>query len=122
MNAPYRVILSEMTTTVLRSLTTKTGLSANVLARFAMLISFEEPDAPAVDAGKPGLTINRTTLFGELEPFLMSAFALRSRNASAPGAAKELANHIARGAAYLNVRVQSLTDLLSVVGERAGAA
>jgi DNA sulfur modification protein DndE len=122
MTAPYRVVLSETTTSVLRSLTSKTALSANVLARFAMLISFEEADPPANDAGKPGLTINRTTLFGELEPFLMSAFALRSKSASGPGAAKELANHIARGAAYLNVRVQSLTDLLAVVQERAGAA
>jgi DNA sulfur modification protein DndE len=115
MSAPYRVTLSEMTTSILRSLTTKTGLSANILARFAMLISFEDPDPPATDAGKPSLTINRTTLFGELEPFLMSAYALRSKAAGGPNAGKELANHIARGAAFLNVRVQSLTDLLALV-------
>jgi DNA sulfur modification protein DndE len=115
MKAPYRVTLSEMTTSVLRSLTTKTGLSANILARFAMLLSFEDGDPPAVDAGKPDLTINRTTLFGELEPFLMSAYALASKSAGGPGAGKDLANHIARGAAFLNVRVQSLTDLLALV-------
>jgi DNA sulfur modification protein DndE len=115
MSAPYRVVLSEMTTSVLRSLTSKTGLSANLLARFAMLISFEDSDLPAVDAGKPGLTINRTTLFGELEPFLMSAYVLASKAAHGPGAGKDLASHIARGAGFLNVRVQSLTDLLAVV-------
>jgi hypothetical protein len=80
-----------------------------------MLISFEEVDAPAVDAGKPGLTINRATLFGELEPFLMSAYALASQRSGGPGVGKDLANHIARGAAFLNVRVQSLTDLVALV-------
>jgi len=115
MSAPYRVSLSEMTTSVLRSLTSKTGLSANILARFAMLISFEDPDPPAIDAGKSGLIINRTTLFGELEPFLMNAYSIASKAAGGPTASKDLANHIARGAAYLNVRVQSLTDLLAVV-------
>jgi DNA sulfur modification protein DndE len=114
MIAPYRVVLSEMTTSVLRSLTTKTGLSANVLSRFAMLISFEDRDPPANDAGKPGLTINRTTLFGELEPFLMSAYGLTNKAVAATNAGRDLANHIARGATYLNVRVHSLTDLIAV--------
>jgi len=112
--APYRVVLSETTTSVLRSLTSKTGLSANLLARFAMLISFEDNDPPAIDAGRPALTINRTTLFGELEPFLMSAYALTSRSAANAKLGKDLANHIARGAAHLNVRVKSLADLLAV--------
>ena len=115
MTAPYRVVLSEMTTSVLRSLTSKTGLSANILSRFAMLISFEDRDLPANDAGKPGLTINRTTLFGELEPFLMSAYALTNKTSTGQNSGKELANHIARGATFLNVRVQSMTDLMAVV-------
>jgi DNA sulfur modification protein DndE len=109
-----------MTTSVLRSLTTKTGLSANILSRFAMLISFEDRDPPADDAGKPGLTINRTTLFGELEPFLMSAFALTRKETTSANSGKELANHISRGATYLNVRVQSLVDLLAVVHDLPG--
>ena len=117
MNAPYRVVLSEMTTSILRSLTSRTGLSANVLSRFAMLISFEEPDVPATDGGKPGLTINRATLFGELEPFLMSAYALTSKAVAGSNAGKDLTNHIARGAAYLNVRVHSLADLMAVVND-----
>lgn len=117
MKAPYRVTVSEATTSILRSLTAKTGLSANILARFAMLISFEDRDPPAVDGGKPSLTINRTTLFGELEPFLMSAYALTSKTARGPNSGKDLANHIARGAAFLNLRVQTLTDLLGLVAK-----
>jgi DNA sulfur modification protein DndE len=99
----------------MRSLSQKTGLSANVLSRFAMLLSFEDVAPPAVDAGKPGLTINRATLFGELEPFLMSAYTLRGQSPSKQNVSKDLANHIARGAGFLNVRVQSLPDLLAVV-------
>jgi DNA sulfur modification protein DndE len=116
MTAPFRVVLSEGTTSVLRSLTSKTGLSANLLSRFAMLISFEDSDPPALDGGKPALTINRNTLFGEMEPFLMSAYSLsRTTPSLQQQVGKDLANHIARGAAFLNVRVQSLPDLLSVV-------
>ena len=116
MKAPYRVLLSEQTTANLRSLTQKTGLSANILSRFAMLISFEDSTAPAADAGKGLLTINRTTLFGELEPFLMAAYSLVARNNGA-NAGKDIGDHIARGAAYLNVRVDSIPEFLAVVND-----
>ena len=116
MTAPARVILSETVTSLLRSLTAKTGLSANILARFAMLMSFEEPDTPATDNGKAGLTINRMTLFGELEPFLMSAFVLSPHyRGNSTNVSKDFANHIARGVARLNVRIQSLSDLAVLV-------
>ncbi len=115
MNAPYRVVLSEATTSTLRSLTQKTGLSANLLARLAMLISFEMPDAIVPDSGKPGLTINRSTLFGELETFLMSAYALAGGRPGSPNSGRELAGHIARGSGFLNLRIESMTDLLAVV-------
>jgi hypothetical protein len=85
-----------------------------------MLISFEDRDVPANDMGKPGLTINRTTLFGELEPFLMSAYALTSKANVGSNPGRDFANHIARGATFLNVRVQSLTDLLAVVHDLPG--
>jgi DNA sulfur modification protein DndE len=116
MKAPYRVTLSETTTSVLRSLTQKTGLSANILARCAMLISFEDRSAAAEDNGKGELVINRTTLFGDLEPFLMSAYSLTPKT-SASSAGKDIANHIARGAAYLNVRVESIPDFLGIVND-----
>lgn len=116
MKAPYRVSLSANATKILRSLTQKTGLSANILARCAMLISFEDVAPPAVDNGKSELVINRTTLFGDLEPFLMSAYSLTPKS-SAAAAGKDIANHIARGAAYLNVRVESIPDFLAIVND-----
>ena len=116
MKAPQRVQLSEKTTANLRSLTQKTGLSANILSRFAMLLSFENPVPPAADLGHPGLTINRTTLFGELEPLLMAAYVLAPQLNSA-SSAKDIASHIARGSAYLNVRVNSVPDFLAVISD-----
>lgn len=116
MKAPYRVVLSENATSLLRSLTQKTGLSANILARCAMLISFEDATPPASDNGKGELVINRTTLFGDLEPFLMSAYTLTPKS-SAGSASKDIANHISRGAAYLNVRVGSIPEFLSIIND-----
>ena len=116
MKAPYRIALSGNATSILRSLTQKTGLSANILARCAMLISFEDPIPPVIDAGKGELSINRTTLFGDLEPFLMSAYSLVPRS-SGTTVGKDIANHIARGAAYLNVRVESIPDFLAIIND-----
>ena len=115
MNAPYRVVLSDSTTTTLKALTQKPGLSANILSRFAMLVSFEIHDDVATDIGKPGLVINRTTLFGDLETFIMSAYAISGGKSGEQGCSKELSAHIARGAAYLNIRTESLTDFLDVI-------
>lgn len=70
---------------------------------------------PVEDSGKSDLVINRTSLFGELEPFLMSAYSLVAKSPSNAG--KEIANHIARGAAYLNVRVDSVSDFLGVIDD-----
>jgi len=117
MNAPYSVVLRETTTSTLKSLTQKTGLSANILARFAMLISFEMTDQIVPGSGKPGLTINRVSLFGDLETFLMTAFALAGGKANGGSGGKEMAGHIARGAAYLNLRCSTLTDFLATVSE-----
>lgn len=82
-----------------------------------MLLSFENLAEPANEGGKPGLTINRATLFGELETFLMSAFALRVSKSSGKNSSRSLANHIARGVGFLNVRVHSVTDLIGLVND-----
>jgi DNA sulfur modification protein DndE len=108
----HRITLSQLATNNLKHLAGKTGLSPNVVARFAMLVSFEQPDPPANDLGQPDLTINQTTLFGDLEPFLMTAFlSAATADQSEAGSAKLLAAHVARGAAFLNLRVSNIGDL-----------
>jgi hypothetical protein len=77
-----------------------------------MLISFEQDSEPAEDGGPPDLTINQSSLFGDLEPFLMSAFRLRTGQLDRTVVAKTLVAHVARGAAFLNVRVDSIADLV----------
>lgn len=115
MIAPARVTLSSSTTMVLRQLASKTGLSPNVLARFAMLFSFEQPNVPGKDVGQADLTINKSTLFGELEPFLLAAYVARSPAANDADIARDLAAHIARGANHLQRRVKSIFDLAELV-------
>jgi len=109
--APPRVALSETTTSALRQVAAKTGLTPNVVARFAMLVSFEQRHAPAPDMGAADLTINRATLFGEIESFLLAAFLAVHPNADESTTSKLIASHIARGARFLNLRVNSLFDL-----------
>ena len=66
------------------------GLSPNIVARFAMLVSFEQDFEPAEDSGPPDLTINQSSLFGDIEPFLMSAFAFRAGTLDRAAATKAL--------------------------------
>lgn len=115
MIAPARVTLSSVTTTALRQLSTRTGLSPNVLARFAMLLSFEQPNDPAKDSGQGELTINKSSLFGEIEPFLLAAFVARNPNTVDADVSREIAAHIARGAIFLQRRVKSVFDLAEIV-------
>lgn len=116
MMIPQRVTLSKATTSKLRQVAAKTGLSPNIVARFAMLISAEEKHEPAQDVGPPDLTINRSSLFGELEPFLVSALFGAQTRLSDAGVARSVAAHIGRGASHLSVRVKSIFDLARIVG------
>ena len=111
MITPQRVSLSHATSISLKQLASRTGLSPNIVARFAMLLSFEQEFDPAEDTGQPDLTINQSSLFGELEPFLMSAFAFRCGKLDRQSAARVLAAHVARGVNFLSVRVESLADI-----------
>jgi len=76
-----------------------------------MLISFEQRHMPARDNGPAELTINRATLFGEIEPFLVNAFRATSKDATDGGATWLWAAHISRGANYMQRRVNSIADL-----------
>jgi DNA sulfur modification protein DndE len=116
MTAPSRVTLSESTTNTLRQLASRTGLTPNLLARIALILSFEQRSAPAQDLGPSALTINRTSLFGDIEPFLVNAFRAVSKDVSDPSAAARLwSAHIARGSKYLQRRVNSIVDLAEVL-------
>jgi DNA sulfur modification protein DndE len=110
--APARVTLSRSTTTCLKQLSQRTGLSPNIIARFAMLVSFEQDCEPAEDTGPPDLTINQSSLFGDLEAFLMSSFRLRTGGVERGAVSRILVSHIARGASFLSVRVDSISDLV----------
>lgn len=110
MNLPHRVTLSATTTNTLRQLAAKTGLSPNVLARFALLVSLNQAHSPVEDTGTPDLTINRSTLFGDIEVLLASALVASSEGSTSVSP-KAISAHIARGAAHLQLRIASIADL-----------
>lgn len=114
MKSISRVTLSQMTTANLKQLSAKTRLTPNIVARFAMLVSLEQDSAPVDDNGKADLVINQSSLFGDIEPFLLTAFHAKSKGVPDTQRAKLLAAHISRGAAYLNLRVASITDLVKL--------
>lgn len=110
MNAPLRVALSESTTASLRHLSAKTGLSPNIVSRFAMCASLEMPDHPVEDSGASALTINQSSLFGELEPFLMAI--LVNSTPREISLSKRVAGHIARGVKLFHGNIDSLEALV----------
>jgi DNA sulfur modification protein DndE len=112
--APQRVTLSSTTTKAIRQLALKTGLTPNIVARFAILVSLEEPDCPAADSGEVELTINRASLFGELEPFLLTALLASESGSSEKQLSKTTAAHIARGARLLLSQANSIVDLVEL--------
>ncbi|HEX5275180.1 MAG TPA: DndE family protein [Candidatus Rubrimentiphilum sp.] len=114
MKSVARVTLSHTATANLKQIAQKTRLTPNVIARFAMLASFEHDSIPAPDLGKPELVINQSSLFGELEPFLLTAFSAKTKGVVDSDRSKLLAAHIARGAAHLTLRVNSVIDLVKL--------
>lgn len=117
MKSVSRVALSQVATSNLKQVSAKTGLTPNIVARFAMLVSFEQDGEPVDDNGKPDLVINQSSLFGDIEPFLLTAFNAKSKGVSDAQRSKLLAAHIGRGAAYLNLRVSSIVDLAKLCAQ-----
>jgi DNA sulfur modification protein DndE len=111
MNIPQRVVLSTGATENLRRLAAKVQLLPNVTARFALIASLNQSHTPALDNGPAGLTINRVTLFGDLETFLMTALFAKHKVASDMSIARLISAHINRGVNHLQLRVDSLFDI-----------
>ena len=111
MKAPLRITLSMAATNTLKQLSSRTGLSPNIVARFAILASLELLDQPIDDAGTPDLTINQATLFGDLEPFLMAAISYHARQAHSTSPSRLVANHIARGASILHAKIVDIPSI-----------
>ncbi len=110
----------------LRSLRQRTGLTPNLLCRFAIMVSLEEGPIGAVPPpDEEGMEFNAYTLTGEFGALFASL--LRSVEEAGSKAATlsdnellvRMRGHIHRGVGTLSVRIKSPLDVLRLVPEAA---
>ena len=112
---PHRIRVSEQSTAKLKYLKSKTGLTPNILCRFAFLLSarsMRRVTRGSVDLG--GQEFNAPTLFGEhqaLYELLLVRYVETARDDREPGAI--IANHIENGLHKMG-HVRGLEDLVSL--------
>ena len=112
---PHRVRVSEQATARLRFLKSKTGLTPNILSRFAFVLSAR--DLRRVTRGSADLSgqeFNAPTLFGEhqeLYDLILVRYVETARDDREPAAI--IANHIENGLHKMG-HVRSLEDIVDL--------
>ena len=112
---PNRVRISELASSRLRYLKSRTGLTPNILARFAFTLSIREARSLVVAETTPdGQEFNAPTLFGEHQRFY-ELLLIRYINATGDSrhAGLVIANHIDIGLHKMG-HIRSLTDISSL--------
>lgn len=110
----------------LRSLRQRTGLTPNLLCRFAIMVSLEEGPLGAVPPpDEDGQEFNAYTLTGEFGALFVAMIrATEELGAKAPSLSDDellarMRGHIHRGIGTLSVRIKSPLDVLRLVPEAA---
>ena len=98
----------------------RTGLTPNLLARFALCLSLKEKSAPILSQyDKEGNDIEPSVLFGEYEPLYLGLMKNRLKKDGLPES--ELNDmtrcHINRGVIALSPRIQNLGDFYELIKE-----
>jgi DNA sulfur modification protein DndE len=112
---PNRIRIPKGTTELLKQVKARTGITPNILARFALALSIENSgNSKVVPTDTDGSELNLATLFGELEHHFEALLKQRygELNESVCGAL--ISGHIERGAHALR-RIKSPVDLLDLL-------
>lgn len=120
-----RVRLSEKATNRLTQLKARTGLTPNIMARFALCYSLNDPSIPnPMEYDEKGIEINRYTLTGEWDQLIIAILKERCLTDGLDPEtelAPQLRAHINRGTFGIFPLVKGLGDLQSLlVHESAG--
>ena len=114
-----KVFLSADNTQKVRTLKGRTGLTPNILCRFALSLSLRDPGVPDPTAfPNDGMEFNRYTLFGPHEVILLALLRQRcvqDRLDPDLDLAEQLHAHINRGIGILYPRLRSIYDLGQMV-------
>ena len=116
-----RVKISSRSTRTFGMLKTSTGLTPNILARFAICISIKQQGIPNPDEyNKEGSEITPNVLFGEYESIYLALMLnrLKQDKLDPKHYLDEMVRaHLNRGAIGLKQRVQDLSDFYDLIKE-----
>ena len=116
-----RVKISSRSTHTFGMLKASTGLTPNILARFAICISIKQQGIPNPDEyNKEGSEIAPSVLFGEHEPIYLALMLnrLKQDKLDPTHYLDEMVRaHLNRGAIGLKQRVQDLSDFYDLIKE-----
>lgn len=114
------IITSTKSQALLGRLKAKTGLTPNLLARFAICLSIKENSIPnPSEYDKDGSVLEPSVLFGEYEQIYHGLMRNRLKNDSLDES--ELTDmtrsHLNRGVITLNSRIDNLGDFYDLINE-----
>ena len=119
-----KVFLSTENTQKVRTLKGRTGLTPNILCRFALALSLGDPGVPDPSAySNDGMEFNRYTLLGTHEVLMLALLRQRCiQDGLNPDEdlAEQLRAHINRGISVLYPRLRTLSDLGEMVMQANG--
>ena len=114
-----KIFLSADNTQKVRTLKGRTGLTPNILCRFALSLSLRDPGVPDPAAfPNDGMEFNRYTLLGPHEVILLALLRQRCvQDGLDPDSdlPEQLHAHINRGVSILYPRLRSISDLGKMV-------
>ena len=116
-----KIKLSAKSQNILGRMKARTGLTPNLLARFALCLSIKEKSSPnPKEYDKDGSEMEPTVLFGEHEPlyFGLMRNRLEKDGKNIEDDLNEMTRcHINRGVIALTPRIQSLEDFYELIKE-----
>lgn len=116
-----RVKLGLRAQNLLGQLKRKTGLTPNILARFAICLSLKDPSIPNPDEfDEKGSELHPDVLFGEHEKMFMALMIKRLKHDGLDPKIylqKQLRAHLNRGTIALWPRINDLSDFYELVKE-----
>ena len=113
-----RIRLSAKSQNLLGRLKARTGITPNLLARFALCMSIKERSVPNPDEyDKDGSEIETSLLFGDYEPIYLGLMRNRMQKDGSADLNEMTCCHINRGVIALAPRIQSLEDFYELIKE-----
>ena len=110
-----KIFLSADNTQKVRTMKGRTGITPNILCRFALALSLRDPGAPDPSSfPNDGMEFNRYTLLGPHEVLMLALVRQRCLNDGLDPdgeLVEQLRAHINRGVSILYPRLRNLSDL-----------